>query len=100
MDRVITGITTALGHPVAIPVLLVFVSIMFVATGIDAANISISILTLMLLPVLQHAQTKDTTAVQAKLDELIRSSDARNDFIGVDKKTVKDIEELRDDGVS
>ena len=97
MDSVITGVTSAVGNPLAIPVLLVFVGIMFALTGIDAANISISILTLMLLPVLQHAQTKDTTAIQAKLDELIRVTDARNDFIGIDKKPVQDIEGLRDE---
>jgi low affinity Fe/Cu permease len=35
-------------------------------------------------------------ATQAKLDELIRSSQARNEFMGIDKLTDKDVERLRE----
>jgi low affinity Fe/Cu permease len=35
------------------------------------------------------------TAVQAKLDELIRSSEARNEFAGIDKLSEDELQRLR-----
>ena len=55
-------------------------------------------MTLLLLPVLQAAQNRDGTALQAKLDELIKSNiDARNTMIGVESRSEKEIEQLRTD---
>ena len=65
---------------------------------ITRAHLAISLLTLLLLPVLQAAQNRDGTALQAKLDELIKSNiDARNTMIGVESRSEKEIEQLRTD---
>jgi len=49
------------------------------------------------LRVLQHSQNRDATAIQAKLDELIRASDASNQLIRAEQLTEAEVEELRCD---
>ena len=63
---------------------------------ISGANLAISIVTLLLLPVLQATQNRDGAALQAKIDELIKAtSDARDELIGLENRDEKEIEELR-----
>lgn len=95
IEQVMSTVTHAVGHPAMIPLALVGVGLLFLMAGVDIANISISIVTLLLLPVLQHSQNRDGAAIQAKLDELIRASDARNELIGIDRLDEKTIEGLR-----
>jgi len=60
------------------------------------ANLLISIVTLLLLPVLQATQDRDGAALQVKLDELIKSnSEARNALIGLEQRGTKEIEQMR-----
>lgn len=93
-----TTMTQWVGHPLMIPVSLAVVLAIYVTLGVDIANISISIATLLLLPILQHSQNRDGSAIQAKLDELIKATaDARNELIGIDKKTEEEIKEIRCD---
>jgi low affinity Fe/Cu permease len=63
---------------------------------IDGTNLAINVLTLLFLPILQATQNRDGTALQAKLDELIKASQgARNDLIGIEDLDEERIEELR-----
>lgn len=63
---------------------------------VNGTSLAINILTLMLLPILQATQNHDGAALQAKLDELIKaSSEARNDFIGLENRAEQEIEDLR-----
>jgi low affinity Fe/Cu permease len=65
---------------------------------ISGANLSISIVTLLLLPILQSTQNRDGAALQAKIDELIKSNtDARNSLIGLERRSEEEIEEVRTD---
>lgn len=91
MDR----ITRWVGHPAMIPGGLAVVGTLYAVAGVDVANITISIVTFLLLPVLQHSQNRDGAAIQAKLDELIRSSAARDEFLGIDRKSENEIEQIR-----
>src|SRR4051812_45610681 len=56
-------------------------------------NTATSIITFLMIFLLQNAQNRDSAAIQAKLDELIRvTKDAHNDLIGIEKETVDKIE--------
>jgi low affinity Fe/Cu permease len=45
--------------------------------------------------VIRNTQNRDGTAIQAKLDKLIRSSAAQNKFIGIEQLTADEIAEYR-----
>jgi low affinity Fe/Cu permease len=50
-------------------------------------NTATTIVTFLMVFLLQHTQNHDTAAIQAKLDELIRSNDeASNRMIGIERK--------------
>jgi len=44
---------------------------------------------------IQNSQNRDSSAIQAKLDELIRTSSARNTLVGIEKLTREEIETIR-----
>ncbi|AUX79838.1 MULTISPECIES: low affinity iron permease family protein [Sinorhizobium] len=48
-------------------------------------NTGTTIVTFLMVFVLQNSQNRDGTALQAKLDELILTSEAENRFIGIEK---------------
>jgi len=45
---------------------------------------------------IQNAQNRDAAAIQAKLDELIRASRARNSFVGIEHLTEEELELIRE----
>jgi low affinity Fe/Cu permease len=56
-----------------------------------------SIVTLLMVLLIQNTQNRDTQAIQMKLDELIQTSkSARNDLIEVEKLTEGEIHEVRE----
>jgi low affinity Fe/Cu permease len=50
-------------------------------------NTSTTIITFLMVFLIQNTQNRDNAALQAKLDELIRIGDADNDFIGIEHLT-------------
>jgi low affinity Fe/Cu permease len=56
-------------------------------------NTGTTIVTFLMVFVIQNTQNRDGAALQAKLDELIRSSRAQNRFIGIEHLTDDEIEE-------
>jgi low affinity Fe/Cu permease len=60
-------------------------------------NTGTTIVTFIMVFLIQNAQNRDASAMQVKLDELIRAMEAaRNEFIGIEHLTDVEIGELRD----
>lgn len=63
---------------------------------LSGATLLISAVTLLLLPVLQATQDRDSAALQAKIDELIKiHAAARDDLIGLENRSTDEIERVR-----
>jgi low affinity Fe/Cu permease len=59
-------------------------------------NTGTTIVTFLMVFLIQNAQNRDGAAIQAKLDELIRAvSHARNEFIGIEHLTEAELDEIR-----
>jgi low affinity Fe/Cu permease len=58
-------------------------------------NTSTTIITFLMLFVLQNTQNRDGKALQAKLDELIVEGDAENKFVGIEKLTDEELLQMR-----
>ena len=58
-------------------------------------NTGTTIVTFLMVFMVQNTQNRDGAATQAKLDELIRVSKAHNHFIGIEHLTESELEEIR-----
>ncbi|MER8368413.1 low affinity iron permease family protein [Mesorhizobium sp. M1348] len=58
-------------------------------------NTGTTIVTFLMVFLIQNTQNRDSAAIQAKLDELIRVSKAKNTFIGIEHLTESEVEEIR-----
>ena len=45
--------------------------------------------------VIQNSQNRDTAAIQAKLDELIRATEGHESLVGVEERTQEEIERVK-----
>lgn len=67
-------------------------------------NTATTIVTFLMVFLLQHTQTRDTLAIQVKLDALITAAErASNRFVGIEERSQAELEaareEIRDTGV-
>ncbi|HWY16183.1 MAG TPA: low affinity iron permease family protein [Rhizomicrobium sp.] len=61
-------------------------------------NTTTSIVTVLMVFLIQNTQNRDGGALQAKLDELIRATrNARNDLVAVERQSEETVERIRDD---
>jgi len=59
-------------------------------------NTGTTIVTFLMIFLVQNTQNRDSSAMQAKLDELLRAVEsAREQFIGIEHMTDRQIEEIR-----
>ena len=59
-------------------------------------NTGTTIVTFLMVFLIQNAQNRDASAIQAKLDELIRAvGHARNEFIGIEHLSEKELNAIR-----
>ncbi|AZO69580.1 MAG: low affinity iron permease family protein [Mesorhizobium sp.] len=58
-------------------------------------NTGTTIVTFLMVFLIQNTQNRDGTAIQTKLDELIRAGKAHNTFIGIEHLTESEVEEIR-----
>ena len=57
-------------------------------------NTSTTIITFLMVFLIQNTQNRDNNALHAKLDELIRVSKAHNSFIGIENLADKELEAI------
>jgi low affinity Fe/Cu permease len=58
-------------------------------------NTGTTIITFLMVFLIQNTQNRDGAAIQAKLDELIRSSKASNAFIGIESLAEEELGDIR-----
>ena len=96
------------GHPLtfvlscAITAIWAVASIVFhlADTWQSLISTAMTMATFLMVFLIQNTQNRDGAAVQAKLDELIRALEpAKNKFIGIEKRTIEEVHELRQETV-
>jgi low affinity Fe/Cu permease len=97
MKRTFSDIATAIdqlsGRPVAFAAAVSIIAVWAIAgplfrfsdTWQLIINTGTTIITFLMVFVIQNTQNRDGAAIQAKLDELIRVSAARNVLIGIER---------------
>ena len=103
-NRIATRLTGALGSPFAL-VAAVSLIVVWAITGPLfnfsegwqlIINTGTTIITFLMVFLIQNTQNRDTEALQLKLDELLRAvAKARGEFIGIEHLSEKQVEEIR-----
>jgi low affinity Fe/Cu permease len=103
-ERVANAISRAMGRPSAFIICLLLV-VVWAATGPVfhfsdtwqlVINTGTTIITFLMVFLIQNSQNREGQAIQAKLDELIRAvQDAQDSFIGLEQRTEHEIAEMR-----
>jgi low affinity Fe/Cu permease len=58
-------------------------------------NTGTTIVTFLMVFLIQNSQNRDSAAIQVKLDELIRVGAARNSLVGIEHLSDEELEEIR-----
>ncbi|WP_406853768.1 low affinity iron permease family protein [Alsobacter sp. KACC 23698] len=98
-----TNVSKATGKPITFVLCLVAILVWgasgpvfhFSDTWQLVINTSTTIITFLQVFLIQNTQNRDGAALQAKLDELIRVGAAQNRYIGIERLTEEELEDLR-----
>jgi low affinity Fe/Cu permease len=108
VKHVFADIATATAHQAGRPITFLFAVFIIIAWAVTGPifhysdtwqliiNTGTTIVTFLMVFIIQNTQNRDGAAVQAKLDELIRVSAAQNALIGIEQLTEDEISEIRD----
>src|SRR4051812_14490818 len=104
--KLFTRFATAIASATGRPVTFILCCAIVVAWGLSGPffgfsdtwqliiNTGTTIVTFLMVFLIQNTQNRDGAALQAKLDELIRTSTAHNTFIGIEHLTDQEIKEI------
>jgi low affinity Fe/Cu permease len=108
MDRIFTRVATRIAGAAGQPQTCILAMLLIIIWGASGplfgfsdtwqlvVNTVTSIVTFLMVFLIQNSQNRDGAAIQAKLDELVRASGgARPQFIGIEHMTDNQLEELR-----
>jgi low affinity Fe/Cu permease len=102
--RIASAIATAAGQPLVFMLALLTVIVWAVSGPVFhysdtwqlVINTGTTIVTFLMVFLIQNSQNRDGSAMQAKLDEILRAiTEARSDFIGIEHLTDAQIESIR-----
>ena len=107
MDQFFTHIAAKIATAVGQPLAFVIAFLAIVVWGLSGpvfafsdtwqliVNTSTTIITFLMVFLIQNAQNRDAAAMQAKLDEIIRAIEpARNGYIGIEHLTEKEVTQM------
>ena len=103
-EQIASRVSSAAGRPIAFILALATIIVWGISGPIFnwsdtwqlVINTGTTIVTFLMVFLIQNAQNRDGAAIQAKLDELIRAvSHARNEFIGIEHLTEVELDEVR-----
>ncbi len=108
LDRVFTIVAGRIAALAGQPVAFIVAVLLIIGWGLTGpifgfsdtwqliVNTSTTIVTFLMVFLIQNSQNRDAAALQAKLDELIRAIEgARNEFIGIEHRSDTEIEAIR-----
>jgi low affinity Fe/Cu permease len=109
MDRLFTSIASKCAHAMGEPAAFIISSLLVVVWAVSGpffnysdtwqliVNTATTVLTFLAVFLIQNSQNRDGAAIQAKLDEILRSLDkARDQFVGIEHLTDAQIRQIRD----
>lgn len=108
MDKFFASFANATAHATGSPIAFLICVALVIAWAVSgpffrfsenwqlAINTGTTIVTFLMVFLIQNTQNRDGAALQTKLDELIRSSNAGDEFMGIEKLTDKELAELHE----
>jgi low affinity Fe/Cu permease len=97
--KALTWVGTATAHPAAFVIVLIY-AVLWVLLDRESLNWhgAATLATWLMTLFIQRAEHRDTQAIQAKLDELLKANhEARDEITRVDDKEPEEIEEFREE---
>ncbi|WP_340266033.1 low affinity iron permease family protein [Sphingobium mellinum] len=108
MDRIFTAIATRISGAAGQPLTFACALAVIIVWGVTGPvfdysdtwqliiNTGTTIVTFLMVFLIQNSQNRDAAALQAKLDEVIRAlGPAREQFIGIEHRTSSEVEDIR-----
>jgi len=107
LSRRFTTFATRIAHLVGKPITFVLCCLVVIVWAVSGPvfgfsdtwqlviNTGTTIVTFLMVFLIQNTQNRDGAAIQVKLDELIRASAANDRFIDVENLTEEELEDLR-----